>query len=185
MAPPDPQRGAKTGPRADRPYAGDRKCAPGAIRTHTVRGLSAPPPAGWATEALPLWQKNGRGDSNPVIHFGRVVLCPVSYDRMSAFPAIRTQNLPGFNRTLDHLSLKGMSPRPENRTRSVLLPKQVSQPSPSPRKSQASPGFHAVHCGVLKVRHRRRAVVRAWVAGVEPATSGFGDRRSGRTELHP
>ena len=52
MAPPDPQRGAKNGPRADRPYAGFRKCAPGAIRTHTVRGLNALPPACWATEAI-------------------------------------------------------------------------------------------------------------------------------------
>ena len=79
-----------------------------------MRGLSALPPAGWATEAL----------------------------QTCASPATRTQNLPGFNRTLNHLSLEGVSPGPENRTRCVLLPKQAGQPSPSSRKSQAPPGFY-------------------------------------------
>lgn len=32
----------------------------------------------------PFPNQNGRGDSNPVIHFGRVVLYLVSYDRMSS-----------------------------------------------------------------------------------------------------
>jgi len=36
------------------------------------------------------------------------------------------------------------SPRPENRTRCVLFPKQAGQPAPSPRND-------AIHCGVLNV----------------------------------
>ena len=59
------------------------------------------------------------------------------------------------------LRYKPIRPRPENRTRYVLLPKQVGQPAPSPRmhrrtvtaRGPATDGrLHAIHCGLVKER---------------------------------
>jgi hypothetical protein len=104
----------------------------------------------------------------------------------------RTPGLRSAEPALNLLSYSPMSPEPGNRTRHVLLPKQAGYPAPSlriaragsPRDEGRRPGVlcYAIRCGILKHQHHRtcRSVI-ARAAGIEPATHGFGDRRS--TEL--
>jgi hypothetical protein len=66
---------------------------------------------------------------------------------------------------------------PESRTPRFLLPMQARSPC---RSHPKGPGrcrgvYHAVRCGVLKVQSPAHGRV-AWVVGLEPTTSGFGDR---------